>query len=72
MRHKNHLYKLYISEDKISKKVKELSEQIEKYYKDKNPVIIGVLKGAIYFMMDILELVQLIIILINLYNMILL
>ena len=51
----NNIYKKYINEKDISLKVKELSSKINNYYIDKNPIIIGVLKGSVFFMMDILR-----------------
>lgn len=42
-------------EETISKKVKELGEQITKDYIDKDLVLIGVLKGANIFMSDLMR-----------------
>jgi len=46
---------LLISEEEIRKKVKELAEQINRDYKDKKPILIGVLKGAFIFMADLIR-----------------
>ena len=53
--YKNDIYKIYINQKMINASVKKISNKIEEYYFDKNPIIIGVLKGSVYFMMDILK-----------------
>jgi hypoxanthine phosphoribosyltransferase len=47
--------KTLINEKDILKKVKELGKQINNDYKNKNPMLVGVLKGAFIFMADILR-----------------
>ncbi len=42
-----------ISEQEISDKIEELSDRISQDYKDKNPVLIAVLKGSFIFIADI-------------------
>ena len=42
-----------ISEEEISKKIKELGEQISKDYAGKTLHIIGVLKGSVFFMTEL-------------------
>ena len=42
-----------ISEEKLQKRVKELSEKIEKDYEDKEINFVCTLKGAIFFMTDL-------------------
>jgi hypoxanthine phosphoribosyltransferase len=44
-----------IEEKEIRKKVRELGSRINTDYKDCNPVIIGVLKGAFVFLADLLR-----------------
>ena len=51
----NDSYKIYITENEINSKVKELSLELNDYFYDKNPIIIGVLKGSVFFMMDIIK-----------------
>lgn len=46
-------YKMLISEEEIQRRVKELGEKITEDYKGKQPVIIGMLKGAVYFFTDL-------------------
>lgn len=41
------------SEEKISAVVKDLGAQLTKEYEGKNPLVIGVLKGAVMFMTDL-------------------
>lgn len=47
--------KLLISEEDIKKRVKVLAEQINKDYKDKAPIFIGILNGCYVFMADLLR-----------------
>ncbi len=44
-----------ISEDKIKKRVKELGKQISQDYKDKNLLLLGVLKGSFIFLADLMR-----------------
>jgi len=46
---------ILIPEDQIQQKVKELGERITRDYKGKDPILIGVLKGAIIFMADLMR-----------------
>ncbi len=45
---------LYTEQD-IKEKVKELGEQISSDYKDKNPILISILKGGVVFLADIIR-----------------
>jgi len=47
--------KTLINEKHILQKVKELGKQINNDYKNKNPILVGVLKGAFIFMADMLR-----------------
>lgn len=47
--------KLIKSSPEISKRVSELGEQITRDYKDKNPVLIGILKGGFIFLADLVR-----------------
>ena len=49
---------LYTSTD-IKKRVKELGEEISKKYKNRNPVIIGVLNGSFIFLADLVRQIKL-------------
>ncbi|MCX6151610.1 MAG: hypoxanthine phosphoribosyltransferase [Ignavibacteriales bacterium] len=46
---------VFLSEDLIQKRVKELSKQISKDYRDKSPVFIGILNGSFIFMSDLVK-----------------
>ena len=50
------IFEKYILENDVYKRNVELSKELNDFYKDKNPLVIGVLNGCIYFMMDILNL----------------
>jgi len=47
--------KILVSREEISKKVKELGERISKDYKGQDLLLVGVLKGAVVFMADLLR-----------------
>ncbi|MCP3032136.1 hypoxanthine phosphoribosyltransferase [Halobacillus sp. A1] len=51
----NEIEKILISEDEIQQKCKELGEQLTKEYDGRFPLAIGVLKGAMPFMGDLLK-----------------
>lgn len=51
----NDIEKILISEEEIQGKIKELGAMLTEEYKDKNPLVIGVLKGAMPFMTDLLK-----------------
>lgn len=46
-------YRIILTEEQIQQRVKELGAQITEDYKDNPPVIICMLKGAIYFFSDL-------------------
>lgn len=48
-------YRLLISEDQIERRVKELAGQISNDYRDKCPILIGVLNGAFIFLSDLIR-----------------
>lgn len=43
------------SREEIAAKTKELGQQIAKDYQNKNPLVIGILKGAVPFMADLIR-----------------
>lgn len=47
--------KVLFSEEKIEEKLKELGKTLTEEYKDKNPIVVGVLKGAFVFTADIVR-----------------
>lgn len=51
----NDILKVLISEDELKAKVKELGAQITKDYEGKIPVVIGVLKGSVVFVADLIR-----------------
>ncbi len=44
-----------ISEEKIQSRIKELGAEITRDYVGRNPLLIGVLKGACFFLSDLLR-----------------
>lgn len=52
---KNDIEKVLLSEEQLQEKIKELAAEIEKDYQDKFPLAIGILKGAMPFMSDLLK-----------------
>ena len=51
----DHLESILLSEEQIQNRVKELGEQLAWEYKDKNPVMICILKGSTMFFADLLR-----------------
>ncbi|HEY4936927.1 MAG TPA: hypoxanthine phosphoribosyltransferase [Puia sp.] len=49
------IFKLYISEEDIQEKVRELATSLNFDYRDKNPVFIAVLNGAFIFAADLFK-----------------
>ena len=47
-----------ITADKIEEKVKSIAKQISEDYKDKNLMLISVLKGSVVFMADLMRAVK--------------
>ena len=45
----------YISAQEITKRVKEISNEISRLYCDKNPILIGILNGSFIFMSDLIR-----------------
>lgn len=52
---KNDIKEILLSKEEIEAKVKELGRVLTNEYKDKNPLVICVLKGAAPFMMDLVR-----------------
>ena len=48
-------FEVYINNQKIENRIREISNELNIDFKDKNPIFIGVLNGCIYFMMDLLK-----------------
>ena len=47
--------KVLISEEQIRARIAELGEELTRDYEDKNPVVVGVLKGVVVFYADMLR-----------------
>jgi hypoxanthine phosphoribosyltransferase len=47
--------KILITEDEIQEKIAELGEVLAEEYEGKNPIVVGVLKGALPFMADLIK-----------------
>ncbi|MDQ0157703.1 hypoxanthine phosphoribosyltransferase [Robertmurraya andreesenii] len=52
---KNDIEKILITEEEIQTKIKEIAKQLSEDYQDAFPLAIGVLKGAMPFMGDLLK-----------------
>ncbi len=55
IKYKNHNFIKYLTEEDINKKIHHISDILNTTYKDKNPIIVGVLTGCVFFMMDLLK-----------------
>ena len=51
----NDILKVLISEEEIKEKVQEMGRQISEDYKDKNLLMVSVLKGSVMFMADLMR-----------------
>lgn len=51
----NDIEKVLISSDEIASKIKEVSSQISKDYNGKEPLLVGILKGAVPFFADLIR-----------------
>jgi hypoxanthine phosphoribosyltransferase len=51
----NDIFEFYLSEKKIQSRIKQIAQQINKEYRGKVPVFIGVLNGSFVFMADLLR-----------------
>ncbi len=49
------MQEILITQQQLQERVRELAEQLERDYADKNPVFIGVLKGVVMFYADIVR-----------------
>jgi hypoxanthine phosphoribosyltransferase len=45
--------KVIIKMDQLKKRIKKLADEISNDYKDKNPVLVGILKGSFIFLADL-------------------
>ena len=54
----NDIEKILLSEQQIQTRIQELGKVLTKEYADKNPVIVGVLKGVVVFYADMIRHIQ--------------
>ena len=47
--------KILLSEEQLQTRIKELAEQLNKEYADKDPIFVGVLKGVVMFFGDMVK-----------------
>jgi hypoxanthine phosphoribosyltransferase len=52
---KNDVKEILLDEDTLSSKIKEMGDKISEDYKDKDLVLVGVLKGSVMFMSDLMK-----------------
>ena len=52
---KKDLEKILIGKDKLQTRIEELGKEISRDYKDKNPILICILKGAVLFLSDLMK-----------------
>ena len=55
----NFIKEILLSEEDIKKRVKELGQEISLEYQDKNLMVVGILKGAVIFMADLVKNIKL-------------
>lgn len=51
----NNNLEVILKEKEIKEKIQKLGEELSKEYKDDNPVVIGIMKGAIYFLTELTQ-----------------
>lgn len=49
------IQQIFVSTEALQKRVREIGQAISQDYKGKNPVLVGALKGVIFFMSDLLR-----------------
>lgn len=52
---KNDIERVLFSQDELAGKTKELGKQLTIDYQDKNPLVVGILKGAMPFLSDLVK-----------------
>lgn len=53
--YRNAISRIFIDEDQLQSRISEMGAEIAQDYADKNPIFIGVLKGVLFFMADLLR-----------------
>ncbi len=51
--HNDIIQEVVVSEEMIQKRVKELGEEISRDYEGKEPILVSILKGGVYFLADL-------------------
>ena len=54
----NMIQEILISQDQIEKRIDELGKILTEEYADKNPIVVGVLKGVVVFYADMIRRIQ--------------
>lgn len=54
----NDIQEIILTSEQIQQRVREIGSEINRDYAGKNPLMVGVLKGMIFFMADLLRIVQ--------------
>ena len=49
------IQQILITEEQIKNRIEELGRELSEYYADKNPVVVGVLKGVVVFYSDMVR-----------------
>ena len=49
------IQEILISEEQIRERIREMGAQLTEEYKDKNPIVVGVLKGVVIFYADMIR-----------------
>jgi hypoxanthine phosphoribosyltransferase len=52
---KEDIKEVLLTESQIRDKIREIGKQISKDYKDKNPILVGILKGSVIFLSDLMK-----------------
>src|SRR6056297_196420 len=55
---KDNIGKIIISKTEIEERVKDIADSLNKDYEDKEPLLVGILKGSIYFLSDLSRLLN--------------
>ena len=55
LQHRGKTLEVYIDEQKLQNRIKELGTELQEEYRDKNPIVLGVLNGALMFMCDLIR-----------------
>ena len=50
-----HKFELLLPQDKIARRIREMGQEISRVYEGKDPILIGVLKGCIIFLADLVR-----------------